>query len=101
MLYGGSGMRRKLRSWRAYAAIVTGMVTLAGTAVLAAAPAQASAAGHTGTSSSLVSNAAAHPRPKAGNTSLKSAQKHYTDAGCNAASLKQNYARCFAMVYTA
>jgi N-acetylneuraminic acid mutarotase len=94
-------MRRKLRSWRAYAAIVTGMVTLAGTAVLAAAPAQASAAGHTGTSSSLVRNAAAHPRPKAGNTTLKSAQAHYTDAGCNAASLKQNYARCFAMVYTA
>ena len=94
-------MRRKLRSWRAYAAIVTGTVTLAGTAVLAVAPAQASTAARTGTSHSLVRNAPAHPKPKAGRTSLKSAEAHYTDAGCNAASLKRNYARCFAMVYTA
>ena len=100
-------MRRKLRSWRAYAAVAAGMVTLAGTAVLAAAPAQASATGHTGVSSSLARTAAAHPRPKAGHATLKSAQAlksaeaHYTDAGCNAASLKKNYAQCFAMVYTA
>ncbi len=41
-------MRRKLRHWRAYAAIVTGMVTLAGMATLTAAPAQAGTAGHAG-----------------------------------------------------
>lgn len=93
-------MRRKLRCWRAYAVIVTGMATLAGTAMLAA-PAQAGTAGHAGTSSSLVKTAAAHPRPKVAHASAKSAQAHYTNAGCNAASLRQNYARCFAMVYTA
>src|SRR5215469_2300229 len=96
-------MRRKLRHWRAYAVIATGMVTLAGTAALAAAPAQASAvqagtAGHA--SAAAVKTAPAHPRPKA-QASPKSAQAHYTDAGCNAANLKKNYAQCFAVVYTA
>ena len=59
-------MRRKLRSWRAYAAVATSMVTLAGTAVLAAAPAQASTAGHTGTSSSLVRTAVGPPKTEGG-----------------------------------
>ncbi len=91
-------MRRKLRHWRAYAALVTGMVTLAAMAALTAAPAQASTAGHAGVARASTS---AHPRPKGANASLKSAQAHYTNAGCNTASLKKNYAQCFAMVYTA
>ena len=91
-------MRRKLRRWRAYAVIVTGVVTLAGTAALAAAPAQASTvrastAGH----ASAPTVKTAHPKPKA-QTSPKSAEAHYTDAGCNAANLKKNYAQCFAVV---
>ena len=106
-------MRRKLRRWRAYAVIVTGVLTLAGTAALAAAPAQAgtvragavragavraSTAGHA--SAATVKTSPAHPRPKA-QASPKSAEAHYTNAGCNAANLKKNYAQCFAVVYTA
>ena len=102
-------------------------MTLAGTFLLAAAPAQAGTAvpgtarthrprppaparlqhrqgrehrqdGHTGKTGST---------GKTGNTGKaaaqadKSAAQHYTDAGCNTTNLKPNYARCFAMVYTA
>jgi N-acetylneuraminic acid mutarotase len=93
-------MTRKLRRWRAYAAIATGMVMLAGTAALAAAPARASTTGHAGASGPLVKPAPARPRPATPRT-LKAEEAHYTNAGCNTASLKKNYAQCFAAVYTA
>ncbi len=74
-------MRRKLQRWRALAAIATGMVTLAGMGVLAAAPAQASTGGHP-----------AH--------NPKTSAAHYTNAPCNTVRLKINHARCMAIVHT-
>jgi len=74
-------MRRKLQRWRALAAIATGMVTLAGMAVLATAPAQASTGGHPA-------------------TNPKTSAAHYTNAPCNIAHLRVNHARCMAIVHT-
>ena len=82
-------MRRKLQRWRALAAIATGMVTLAGMAVLAAAPAQASTGGHPGT------GAAGGRRHNP-----KTSAAHYTNAPCNTVRLKANHARCMAIVHT-
>ena len=74
-------MRRKLQRLRAPTAIATGMVTLAGMAVLAAGPAQAGTVRHLAT--------------------LKSSSAHYTNSPCNVATSKENYARCMSVVYTA
>ena len=74
-------MRRKLQRWRALAAIATGMITLAGMAVLAAAPAQASTGGHPA-------------------TNPKTSAAHYTNAPCNTVRLKAGHARCLAIVHT-
>jgi len=75
-------MRRKLRRWRALAAIATGLVTLAGMAVLATAPAQASTGGYTAT------------------TNPKTSAAHYTNAPCNTVRLRVNHARCLSVVHT-
>src|SRR5215471_17054295 len=77
-----SGMRRKLQRWRALAAIATGLVTLAGMAVLATAPAQASTGGHTAT------------------TNPKTSAAHYTNAPCNTVRLRVNHARWLSIVHT-
>ena len=75
-------MRRKLQRWRPLAAIATGMVTLAGMAVLATAPAQASTGGHIAT------------------TNPKTSAAHYTNALCNTVRLRVNHARCLSIVHT-
>jgi N-acetylneuraminic acid mutarotase len=90
-------MRRTL--WRAHAAIATGMVTLAGMAVLAAAPAQA------GTAAPAQAGTAAKAPPAGMKAYAASTQKpssaHYTNAPCNSASPRRDYARCMSVVYTA
>jgi N-acetylneuraminic acid mutarotase len=81
--------KRRLRHLTRYVAAGAGIVTLAGTFLLAAAPAQAgTAVPRHGTHTSAAAQAD------------KSAAQHYTNAGCNTASVKANYASCFAMVYT-
>src|SRR5262249_21374137 len=77
-----SGMRRKLRRWRALAAIATGLVTLAGMAVLGTVPAQASTGGPTAP------------------TNPETSAAHYTNAPCNTVRLRVNHARCLAVVHT-
>jgi N-acetylneuraminic acid mutarotase len=96
--------KRRLRHLTRYVAAGAGIVTLAGTFLLAAAPAQAGTAvprHGTHTSAAAASTGKAGRTGKATAQADKSAAQHYTDAGCNTASLKANYASCFAMVYTA
>ncbi len=96
--------KRRLRHLTRYVAAGAGIVTLAGTFLLAAAPAQAGTAvprHGTHTSTAAASTGKAGRTGKATAQADKSAAQHYTDAGCNTASLKANYASCFAMVYTA
>src|SRR5215472_1766703 len=87
--------KRRLRHLTRYVAAGAGIVTLAGTFLLAAAPAQAgTAVPRHGTHTSAAGTG------KIAAPADKSAAQHYTNAGCNTASVKANYASCFAMVYT-
>ncbi|HEY2505791.1 MAG TPA: carboxypeptidase regulatory-like domain-containing protein [Streptosporangiaceae bacterium] len=95
-------MRKRLQRWAGYAALATGVATMAGLGLLAIAPAQASTAGYS-SGSSLQAAAMLPAGSGAGgavSTSPKTAESHYTNAPCNTTNLKANYATCFSMVYT-